>query len=99
MDKKYVFLIVLSIIVLIAFFFPKPFVKGGLGGFIPLGEKVYREEYKCFGFSHSFVPTNCADCGTINNCYGIPYGKKCYIESYESGEKRIIRTLEPAQCK
>jgi len=86
-------IITIIVVVLIVVFFPKPYIKGGLGGFIGLGESVYREEFSCLGFEHSYYPKGCFDCGTIHNCYGIPYGKKCYIETASKNDSTITTIL------
>jgi len=92
--KKYIWVIIL-LIILIWFFFPKSYVKGGLFGEIGPGASRYKEEYGCFGIKHSYYPTNCQDCPGVYNCYGITYGKKCYMEKYI--ERDISK--EATECK
>lgn len=95
MKQKIKLLIVAIVVVLlISIFFPKSYVKGGLGGFIGPGDTAYKEEYNCFGLKHSYYPSGCSDCANVHNCYGIPYGKKCYIEEYDK-----IVSKEITVCK
>jgi hypothetical protein len=94
MKRKIKFLIAAIVVaLLVAIFFPKPYEKGGLGGYIDREVTAYKEEYRCLGFMHSY-PAGCADCGYVYNCYGIPYGKKCYIE--KSG---LTISKEITECK
>jgi hypothetical protein len=91
--KNLIFLIIIIIIIL--FFYPKPYIKGGLAGLVGEGQTAYKEEFKCFGFKHSYYPKGCLDCGNIYNCYGITYGKKCYTEVATQG----TTSQSPTECK
>lgn len=88
--KKYqkIILIVLIIIALIIFLYPK---KAGFyyGAFIEYPEAsqlINKEECDCFGFKYEkygenpFEKIQCNDCGKTIFCVGIPYGhgKTCY---------------------
>ncbi len=83
MKSKTIIIILSIIIILTSVFFPKSYLKGGFGGkTIGPGATAYSEESSCLGFKNSYYPSGCFDCQTINNCYGILYEKKCYIEKY-----------------
>jgi len=89
--KQKTLLIIISIIILVGIFFPKPYIRGGLGGFIGPGQSAYKEEYSCFGLKQSYYPIyGCADCGKNYNCYGIPYNKKCYTEKFNQSITKEI---------
>ncbi len=96
--KKFIIVITL-IIILVLFFYPKSYVRGGLqGGPIGPGETAYKEEFSCFGIKHSYYPSGCADCGNVYNCYGLNYNKKCYTEVYSySGGGKLSK--DSTQCK
>lgn len=81
--RNLVILIIIALVII--FFFPKQYVRGGLSGLVGPGSSAYKEEYSCLGIKHSYQQ-NCADCGNIYLCYGITYGKKCYIETYPGGK-------------
>ena len=82
--------------VLVIFFFPKAYIKGGLGGEVIHEENRYKEEYNCFGIKHSYYPKGCLDCGYRYNCYGIRYGKNCFIEKLLLNDDV---SKEPTKCK
>jgi hypothetical protein len=87
-------IVAIIVFIMITIFFPKPYIIGGLAGLMDSGAAAYKEEFKCLGFMQSYYPSKCADCGYVYNCYGIPYGKKCYIEKYNHTISKEI-----TQCK
>lgn len=63
-------------------FDPPRRVRGGLrGGPIAWDESAYREEYRCLGIRRDFCPP-WPDYGCDYLCYGITYGRACFIETY-----------------
>lgn len=67
-------------------------VYGGLGGG-PLypDASAYTEEYQCLGIKQDYYPEGCSDCRTEFLCYGIIYGKTCYIQSVGKKEPTLCR--------
>ena len=82
MKQKNWILLIIAVIILVAVFYPKSYIIGGLGGYVGPEQTAYKEEYECLGFKNSYYPQGCSDCGNVYDCYGIPYGKKCYMEKY-----------------
>ena len=98
MNKKIlivILIVILSLVLISAFFYPKQRVFGGRGGPIAINGKVYLEEYSCFGIKYNFCP-NWPDYGCDLLCYGLVFDKKCYNETYEDGGKH---TKMPISCK
>lgn len=97
MNKKIV--IILSIVVVIVagalVFNPRDMVIGGLSGG-PIGpeESSYLEEYRCFGIKRDFCPP-WPDAGCDHLCYGVVYGRKCFIQTNDNG----IFRKEAAECR
>ena len=90
-------LIVIMMLILIVFFYPKDYISGGLqGGPIGPGQNAYKVENSCFGIKYSYYPKGCADCGNVYNCYGLLYNKKCYIETYSVNEN-LSKELTPCR--
>jgi len=85
MGKSKLVLVIIAVLLalcLIAFFYPKKTVVGGMGGFLGFyekGQEVYREDYQCFGFASTYCP-KCNDCGCDHLCYGMRYDKRCSLE-------------------
>jgi len=79
-----IILLVILLVSLTAFFYPKERVVGGLRGLIGPGQNSYREEFSCFGIKHDFCP-QWPDYGCDLLCYGIVYDRTCFNEVYESG--------------
>ncbi|MBU3904558.1 MAG: hypothetical protein KJ906_00200 [Nanoarchaeota archaeon] len=77
MNKLILILIIIILIPLIAFFYPKD--AGGTCGFCPGPPHIQRTEYGCIGFKFDYYPVGCLDCGTHIYCSGIVTSeKKCY---------------------
>lgn len=91
------FVTFLILFILLISFYPKHYVKGGLGGFIGPGETAYKEEYQCLGFKNIYYPENCADCSNVYQCYGLLYNEKCYIEKYMGSGN--FYSLTPTKCR
>ncbi len=89
MDKKKIVFVVVLLILLVAVFYPKERVIGGLRGFIAMNQVFYREEYDCLGIPYDFCPP-CFDCGCDHMCYGLVYNRRCYNETASmTGNKKI----------
>jgi hypothetical protein len=88
MDKK-LLIIPIIILVLILFFYPKPMENGGLCGLVAADATAYQENYKCLGIEHQ-PAIDCVDCCVYSQCFGLAYGKTCYMEGM--GE------LTPTEC-
>ena len=87
MDAKKIVLIVLVLLAVLAFLYPKPRVIGGLhGGPLLYDASAYREEYACLGLGCEYMHQNWFAPHTILlHCLGIDYGYQqcmdCGIES------------------
>ena len=92
---------VILLLLLVFFFYPKQYVIGGLVGEVGPGSNKYKEEYSCFGVKQQAYSPGCCDNPLIYNCYGITYGKKCYVERYLSKDDLVKRQIskETAACK
>jgi len=80
--KKY-WPIIVTLIILIVYFYPKE--AGGTCGFCPSPPAVQRIEYGCIGFKQDMRPEQgCMDCGIRIVCYGLVTGeKKCYTYMHD----------------
>lgn len=69
-------------------------VYGGWGGgpLLPPNASAYTEEYRCLGIKRDYYPEGCFDCRTEYLCYGIIYGKTCYIQSVGKKEPTLCRS-------
>jgi hypothetical protein len=92
------FLIVVAILVVagavaLLLINPPHRTNGGLGG-IMSNLPAYLEEYQCLGVKKDFCPP-WPDYGCDNLCYGVIYGKQCYMTGFEDGELY----KNPTECR
>ena len=91
----WIVIVALLLKIIVAFFFPKEYVVGGLGGLVGPGQSSYKEEYECFGIKHEYNLVDCADCGIKYYCYGWIHSKKCFTET--ATLNGVVK--EPTLCK
>ena len=87
MDVKKILIVLFSLVLLFAFFYPKERVVGGLRGFVHVNQTAYREDYDCFGVPYDFCPP-WPDYGCDYLCYGIVFNKQCFNQTV-SGKTRV----------
>ena len=68
MGRKRIILILIILIALVAFFWPKEYATSG--GFGPFPKS---NECNCLGFEYDNYPERCNDCQAVYFCSGIPY--------------------------
>ncbi|MFA5176266.1 MAG: hypothetical protein WC413_03345 [Candidatus Nanoarchaeia archaeon] len=82
MQKNYLIVLIIFLLLLAIFFFPKPCKEG----FVQ--EDAIQKDCKCLGIKHAFSSINkwaCSGCGWKTYCLGIPYSYSC-----ESMSKGIV---------
>ncbi|MFH0830370.1 MAG: hypothetical protein V1887_04405 [Candidatus Aenigmatarchaeota archaeon] len=94
MEKKKLLAIVVILVVigaLIAIFYPKARVVGGLRGFVAADATAYREEFDCAGIRYDYCPEQIMDYGCDYLCFGMLYSQKCYVQSAEGKTETSCR--------
>ena len=90
-------IIIVTLLILIVFFFPKQVEKGGMPPFVDATKQYYVEERNCFGFKAPSLIGVGVEGVRPPRCYGIPYGKNCYLESSSPQEGYLKIATECAQ--
>jgi len=93
MKKSILIGVIVGIVLLVLFFFPKNcgYVQGGF----VLPNPYYKQECTCLGFKYEtcggrFDTISCADMGMKSYCAGIPLNKKCFEVSQVDYEPFMI---------
>jgi hypothetical protein len=90
--RKY-WLLIMVLIVLLAFFYPK-YCSSSPGGLQPPGNTVNRNDCTCLGIKYD-SSMQCSDCGTEYLCAGIPTSRSCF--EWVSGTD--ISTEKQVECR
>ncbi len=93
MKKRILIGVIVGIILLVLFFFPKN-CGYARGGYV-LSNPYYNQECTCLGFKYEtcgerFDTISCADMGINSYCAGIHLNKKCFEVSQIDSEPFVI---------
>jgi hypothetical protein len=92
----WIVVIIMILIAVVLFFYPKERVVSGLrGGPVAPGETAYREDYTCVGIKYDFCP-NWPDYGCDYLCFGMVSYRVCTLEEYDP-LKGVLRN--PIECR